>query len=181
MQGYSKALRREKGKVFMRPIDDSAKWLDRIISEDASNILTTSERERWNDITNADKISFLADLIDKPIVFENPELIYDWYFRNKWAKALKTIHNEPSVSVFEIGAGGCDIVPKAVANSFCHPDTKYVTANLNKELTRIFKWKTENDPITISVVEDDAANIKQYSGTAAFDAIVFEHSINDVL
>lgn len=165
----------------MRPIDDSTKWLDRIISKDASNILTASERESWNGITNADKIRFLAELIEKPIVFENPEIIYDWYFRNKWADALKAIHKETSISVFEIGAGGCDIVPKAVANSFSHPDTKYVTANLNKELTQIFKWKTEKDPITISVIEDDALNVSSYVAKNAFDIIVFEHSVNDVL
>lgn len=119
--------------------------------------------------------------IEKPIVFENPEIIYNWYFRSKWAAALKRIHKKDLISVFEIGAGGCDIVPKAISKKFCHPETKYVTANLNKELTQIFKWKTEYDPISISVIEDDASNIKNYTGENCFDVIAFEHSLNDVL
>ena len=165
----------------MKSIDNSAKWLCKINSNNATDILTDSETENWNSISNTDKERFLTELIEKPIVFENPELIYDWYFRSKWADALKAIHQKPSISVFEIGAGGCDIVPKAISKSFCHPDTKYVTANLNKELTQIFKWKTEKDPITITVIEDDASNVSSYVGENAFDVIVFEHSVNDVL
>ena len=72
-------------------------------------------------------------------------------------------------------------MPKAIGYSYNHPDTEYLTANLNKELTQIFKWKTENDPISISVVEDDAANIKKYMGDSHFDVIAFEHSLNDVI
>ena len=66
-------------------------------------------------------------------------------------------------------------MPKVIGYSYNHPDTEYLTANLNKELTQIFKGKTENDPISISVVEDDAANIKKYMGDSHFDVIAFEH------
>ncbi len=166
---------------YMRPIDNSAKLLEIINSKSALEMLTERELESWDNIPNEDKSKYLRELIEKPIVFENPEIIYDWYFRNKWADALQTVCPQEEISVFEIGAGGCDIVPKAVAKKYCHPKTRYITANLNKELTQIFKWKTENDPVDISVIEDDAANIKSYVGENAFDAIVFEHSVNDVL
>lgn len=165
----------------MRPIDNTQKWLEIINSKSALEMLTEKELECWNNISPENKSRYIKALIEKPIVFENPEIIYDWYFRNKWATALKTVCHQESISVFEIGAGGCDIVPKAVSMKFCHPKTRYFTANLNKELTQIFKWKTEVDPVDIYVIEDDAANIKTYVGENAFDAIVFEHSVNDVL
>lgn len=162
-------------------IDCTEKWTERLCSNFATDVLTETEKEIWNSIPGDKKKTYVKELIEKPIVFENPEIIYDWYFRNKWADALKAVHNKESISVFEIGAGGCNIVPKAVLYGYNHSDTKYMTANLNKELTQIFKWKTENDPIVISVVEDDAANIKKYIGDDRFDVIAFEHSLNDVL
>lgn len=165
----------------MRPIDNTEKWLEIINSYSASEMLTEKELESWENIPAEDKNRYLKELIEKPIVFENPEIIYDWYFRNKWADALKNVCPQEEISVFEIGAGGCDIVPKAVSKKYRHPKTRYITANLNKELTQIFKWKTENNPIEIAVIEDDAANIKSYVGENAFDSIVFEHSVNDVL
>lgn len=61
------------------------------------------------------------------------------------------------------------------------PLSQYITANLNKELTNIFKAKTKNLPITVEVIEDDAQNIEEVSGTDAFDMVVFEHSANDVI
>lgn len=165
----------------MRPIDNSEKWLEIINSKSAAEMLTERELKCWESIPAEDKSRYLKELIEKPIVFENPEIIYDWYFRSKWASALKCVCQREEISVFEVGAGGCDIVPKAVSMKYCHQKTRYITANLNKELTQIFKWKTEVDPIDIYVIEEDAANIKTYVGENAFDAIVFEHSVNDVL
>jgi len=36
-------------------------------------------------------------------------------------------------------------------------------------------------PIAIDIIEDDACNIKQYLSPDSVDAIVFEHSVNDVM
>ena len=165
----------------MKPIDNCKEWLDKINSVASADMLTDDEIVQWKSISKSEKEQFLTELIKKPIVFDNPEIIYNWYFRNKWAGALELTNQSTAISVFEVGAGGCDIVPKAMSKKFPHSDTRYVTANLNKELTQIFKWKTEKDPIQISVIEDDASNIKSYVGEGVFDAVVFEHSVNDVL
>ena len=165
----------------MKHIDSTEKWKELINSERATDILTENEKKRWEDISKDEKNRFITALIEKPILFENPEIIYDWYFRSKWVNALECTHKKESVFVFEIGAGGCDIVPKAISKKYCHPDTTYVTATLNNEPTQLFTWNTEHEPISISVIEDDASNIKDYVGENAFDVVVFEHSINDVL
>ena len=162
-------------------IDRVENWIEKLHDSSSINVLTEREKKHWDTIPMDKKEKYVSELIEKPIVFENPETIYDWYFRNKWADALKTVHNEDSISVFEIGAGGCDIVPKAIARDFVHHDTYYVTANLNKELSQIFKWKTEHDPISIYLIEDYASNIKNHVGDKLFDVIAFEHSANDVL
>ena len=52
---------------------------------------------------------------------------------------------------------------------------------MNKELTEGLRRKTAHLPIAIEVIEDDANNILNHLPSGSIDAIVFEHSINDIL
>lgn len=165
----------------MKPLDNPLFWTEKILSSKSDKFITENEIDVWNSISKQDKKKFINELLTKPIVFENPEIVYDWYFRNKWGEALKKAHGHNEISVLEVGAGGCDIVPKAMSKVFENSNTKYVTANLNKELTGIFKWKTRDLSIDIKIIEDDANKISDYYVANTFDAVVFEHSVNDVL
>lgn len=165
----------------MRPLDDGMKWIEKIHALKADEILYPDEQESWAALANPDKDILMEKLLSKPIVFEDPWVIYTWYFRSKWIETLKNICKTDSISVLEIGAGGNDLLPKAIAKAYPSPLSKYTTFNLNQELTGIFKAKTQNLPISIEVIEDDAQKIESYEGEDVFDVIVFEHSANDVI
>ena len=108
-------------------------------------------------------------------------IIYTWYFRWKWIEALKSIHKENAITVCEVGSGGSDIIPQAIDKAFNSSESRYITSNLNKELTAIFKSKTQNLSLNIQVIEDDAVNMNEVIPDNSVDAVVFEHSVNDVI
>lgn len=164
----------------MKPMDNVKKWLDRICGPDSEKVLFEEEKKEWDGLTETERKRYLEELLTKPVLFENPAVIYFWYFRTKWADALKLLHDSSSISVLEIGAGGCDIVPKTISKTY-DADSEYVTANLNKELSSILKAITQNLPINICIIEDDAQRIEDYAEENSFDVIVFEHSVNDVI
>ena len=66
-----------------------------------------------------------------------------------------------ALSLLEVGAGDVIYIPKAV-DAYSHEAGSYVTANLNRDLTRNFQEKTKGMDVNIRVVEDDAANIGLY-------------------
>ena len=166
----------------MKPLDNLQVWLDKIDDSDVRNVLSEEEARRWNAFSPAERRSYLEKLLTKPIVFENPEVIGSWYYRSKWAAALKAVHDAESISVFEVGAGCTDMLPQTMAYYYNNPATRYLTANMNKELTGWFKQKTQRLPIQVDVIEDAAQNISEYSEkTGLFDVVVFEHSVNDVI
>ena len=165
----------------MEPIDNLNKWLGIISSPDAKKVLNESEIEMWDSLSVEEKEKYISDLILRPVVFENPEIIFNWYFRSKWIEALKTVHKSESIVVYEVGPGGSDVIPQAIDKSFRHTDTRYITSNLNKELTAIFKAKTEGLGIDIQVIEDDAVKMNDVIPDGSVDVVVFEHSVNDVI
>ncbi len=165
----------------MEPIDNLSKWLETITTPDAKRVLNESEMELWDSISDEYKEKYISDLILKPVVFENPEIVFNWYFRSKWIEAIKTIHKCDSVVVYEVGPGGSDVIPQAIDKSFRHIDTRYITSNMNKELTGIFKAKTEGLGIDIHIIEDDAVNMNDVIPAGSVDVVVFEHSVNDVI
>lgn len=99
----------------------------------------------------------------------------------KWFEALNKTRFETPVSLLEIGAGDTDMLPQILAKRFGHPETQYITANMNKKLTASFKAKTKDLPIKINVIEDAAQNLEEYINGERFDVIIFEHSVNDIL
>ena len=82
--------------------------------------------------------------------------------------------------LFEVAPGSNDIIPKVMAKLFEHPETAYVSANVDKKLTASFKKKTADLPLKIEVIEDIAQNLEQYIKDELFDVVVFEHSVKDM-
>ena len=167
----------------MEPIDNIQNVLKKLNEKDSRQVLTSIEAEQWDLIPREDKERYLTDLISRPVAFGCPAIgiIYTWYFRWKWIEALKSIHKEDAITVYEVGPGGSDIIPQAVDKAFDSSESRYITSNLNKELTAIFKSKTQNLSLNIQVIEDDAVNMNEVIPDNSVDAVVFEHSVNDVI
>ncbi len=169
----------------MKPLDNVKMRESQILDPDYTKVLFPEEAAILNGMTDSEKQKYIRALLCEPVLFENPEIIYNWHFRNKWDDAVKAVHNGRNVKVLEVGAGCCDMIPKTLARLYSGSETKYTTMNLNKELTAEFKRKVHGLNISIDVIEDDAKNIAEYTNEAeaneAFDIIAFEHSANDVI
>jgi predicted SAM-dependent methyltransferase len=83
------------------------------------------------------------------------------------------------MTVLEVGSGASTNIPCAMTVN--DHTSKYITANMNKKLTQGLRNNTSNLPVKIKIIEDNADNIKNYLNADSVDAIVFEHSVNDVL
>lgn len=164
----------------MKPLDNVEKREKQILDPRYMHVLFPEEADILNNMTDSDKHKYIRALLSEPALFENPEVIYNWHFRNKWGDAISSVHNERHVKLLEVGAGCCDMIPKTLARLYGGSETKYTTMNLNKELTAEFKRKVDGLNISIDIIEDDAKNIADYTNEA-FDIIAFEHSANDVM
>lgn len=164
----------------MKPLDNVKMRESQILDPYYTKVLFPEEAAILNVMADSDKQKYISALLSEPVLFENPEVIYNWHFRNKWGDAVKAVHNGQNVKVLEVGAGCCDMIPKTLARLYGGYETKYTTMNLNKELTAEFKRKVNGLNISIDIIEDDAKNIAEYTNEA-FDIIAFEHSANDVM
>ncbi len=163
----------------MKPLDNLVLWLEKLNDADATEILSDADGIEWNSLSLVEREEKLTALLQKPVA--DFSVVYRWYFRMKWAEALNKTRLKAPVSLLEIGAGDTDMLPQILARKFEHPETQYVTANMNKKLTASFKEKTKDLSVQINVIEDDAQNLEAYMKGEKFDVIVFEHSINDIL
>lgn len=166
----------------MKPLDNVYEWIAKSSDESFEpEVLDEHEKILWNSFSGKHRKEFTEKLLTEPLDLEGPEIFYSWYFRSKWIQALKSVLPTDSIRVLEIGAGCADMLPRAMSCAYTHPQTKYITANMNKELTAAFKQKTSSLPIQVDVIEDNAQNIEAHAETGLFDAVVFEHSVNDVI
>lgn len=163
----------------MKYLDDIEIWLKKLKSGDPSEILSQNDLTEWNLMSSEERGEKLKALLQKPVA--DFSVIYRWYFRMKWFEALNKTGLKSPVSLLEIGAGDTDMLPQILAKRFGHPETQYITANMNKRLTASFKAKTKNLAIKINVIEDAAQNLEEHINGEKFDVIVFEHSVNDIL
>ncbi len=163
----------------MKPLDNLELWLEKLNDADEKEILSDADGIEWNSLSMVEREEKLTALLQKPVA--DFSVVYRWYFRMKWAEALNKTRLKAPVSLLEIGAGDTDMLPQILARKFEHPETQYITANMNKKLTASFKEKTKDLPVKINVIEDDAQNLEAYMQGEKFDVIVFEHSINDIL
>ena len=163
----------------MIPMDNFEKWQRRLNQEKFTGIFRNEEKVRWQQIPLEKRIDLLKTIFENPI--GNVDVMHPWYFRNKWAEALLMIRNQAPVRLLELASGANDVIPRALAFAFNHPETSYVAANTNKDLTKWFKNNVKDISINIEIIEDDAKSIEDYAEKESFDFVVFEHAVNDII
>lgn len=146
---------------------------------DVKSILFTNELPLWEALTEEEIQKKLYRICTTPLCDCDFTIVYTLYARMKWVEVLKNISSNKGIKVLEIGSGSSTIIPEAMA-AFDMEST-YITANMNKKLTEGLREKTSSLPVQIEVIEDDAIHIKNYLASDSVDAIVFEHSVNDIL
>ncbi|MNW58200.1 hypothetical protein D3C74_360470 [compost metagenome] len=83
------------------------------------------------------------------------------------------------MKLLEIATGDADIIPQVMART--HPNSHYITANMNKILNESLLNKTKSLPLQMEIIEDDAAYIENHLGQETVDIVAFQHGVNDVV
>jgi len=163
----------------MKNLDDFLAVKERIAKTDLRTVLFPHEFDEWLHFTDEEKDIRMQRICSLPLCNEDFTVAYTLYFRLKWLDAFKSCIPQKKPTVLEVGSGSSVNIPNAL--TIFDSDSKYLTANMNKKLTEELKKHTSHLPISIDVIEDDANNIQKYIAPNSIDAIVFEHSVNDVL
>lgn len=153
------------------------KWRSKILTVAGSELA-----QRLKNMYAADIEKILNEIFHKPVV-GNIDLTWemlDLYFVISWIKAFDLLKQDDSLCVLEIASGDVTVVPRA-EDMFSKGKGAYVTANLNKELTKNFLNNTKDMRIEIRVVEDNAENLGTYYEAGSFDTIAFQHAVNDII
>ncbi|MDR2569155.1 MAG: hypothetical protein LBD23_02505 [Oscillospiraceae bacterium] len=150
---------------------------------DIDKVLFPYELKEWTALSNKIKTQKIRRLCSVPLCNEDFTVVYSLYMRLKWIAAFKACINTDAAGrgavVLEVGSGSSVNIPNAL--TVFDSSYKYITANMNKKLTEGLRKNTASLPIKIEIIEDDANNIKKYLSPGSVDAIVFEHSVNDIL
>jgi hypothetical protein len=166
----------------MIPLDNLDRITAKMREQDATDILTVSEKEQWLLISDEEKEEALKNIISMPVGHGNPPwLMVDWFFRTRWVEALRAVNLSAPASMLEIATGRNDMLPRVLSNFYNHPETRYTTANLNKDLTAGFKENTKDLPLKIDIIEDAGQKIETYFDNKKVDVVIFEHSFNDIV
>lgn len=160
----------------MIPLDSANRWLSQM-PESARIYLNEIEYGEFCRIPEDEAVNQLTALLHKPIAAFTS--INDVYFRTLWAEVIKKLCPGSNLRLLEIASGDADMIPQAMARMF--PESHYITANMNKSLTKSLINKTKSLPVKIDVIEDDAANIGNHLGSGLVDIIAFQHAVNDVM
>lgn len=164
----------------MIPLDEYEKWKP-LMEESAKLYLNEKEYEEFKLIPEYERNKYLKEILEKPI--SNFTRINDVYFRARWAevlnKLLEPAEPKTDLTLLEVASGDADMIPQVMART--HPDSLYITANMNKILTKSLLGKTKDLSLKVKIIEDDAANIDSHIGSEVVDIIAFQHSINDVI
>lgn len=124
----------------------------------------------------------LDGMITPPITLaerSDPEML-QLYYTSSYVHLMEFLNVPKDAKLFEIAAGDTIFIPKAL-DTHGEEGAKYVTANLNQDLTEGFRDKTAELSIEIQVIEDNGARILNYCGQGSMDVIVFHHALNDIV
>ncbi|MDF2541525.1 MAG: hypothetical protein K0S47_1243 [Herbinix sp.] len=160
----------------MKQLDQYEKWNPRF-SDLAHKFLNDMELKEYLSINPETISSQLKDLLEKPIA--NFTVVNEVYFRARWSQIMEILHPENDLTLLEIASGDADMIVQAMARTY--ENGKYITANMNKLLSKSLIHKTKDLPIAVQIIEDDAISIDQYLGIESVDMIAFQHAVNDVL
>lgn len=146
-------------------------WINLIAPVATDNIRIESEENIYN---------FLVDstgLTNNPIKMN---VWFDIYWSASWTEALRFSNVKPESTVIEIGAGISTNFIRA-ANYLLGSSGKYITVNLNKDLTEDFKKRTRRLPIDTNFIERNALYIADHIEPEAASFIAFNHQVNDII
>jgi hypothetical protein len=160
----------------MIPLDDYNKWLP-LMKESARLYLDSKEFAEFCRIPENDIGGQLNSLLVKPIA--NFTVINEVYFRARWAEVLRCLYPGNDLTLLEIATGDADMIPQVMART--HPNSHYITANMNQILNKSLSVKTKELQLKMEIIEDDAAYIEKYLGQERVDIIAFQHAVNDVI
>ncbi len=163
----------------MIAMDNFERWQQILFTDKATAVLNSNEKADLDKLSLEKRNDLLRDLLEKPV--GDVGVLHPLYFRNKWADALLATGLQAPVSVFEIAPGSNDVIPLTVSRIFNHPQTSYTAANTNKQLTQYLYEKTSHLPIKIKVIEEQAQMMGVYAQPSQFDAVLFEHAVNDIM
>lgn len=160
----------------MIPLDSFEKWSPRLDGS-ARRFLNAEEFAAYEAILAEERHQQLKAMLEAPIRWFSQ--VYEVYFRARWADTLMMLHPGAGLSLLEVATGDADMIPQAMARS--HPGSRYVTANMNKQLNESLLKKTEGLGVRLTLIEGDAARIGDHYGPNSFDVVAFQHGVNDVL
>lgn len=160
----------------MIPLDNYEKWLP-LMAESARLYLSEKEFAEFCLLSEHDVANQLKELLEKPI--SNFTIVNDVYFRARWAEVLKMLYVDNNLTLMEVATGDADMIPQVMAGT--HPNSHYITVNMNKKLNKSLLSKTKKLPLQMEIIEDDAAHIENHLGQEAVTIIAFQHAINDVV
>jgi len=132
---------------------------------------------------NAYDIEKLYNKIFPGIVNAEGETEWDmmWlYYRAAWYDLFTELDLPLDMNIYEIATGDTICVPQAL-DIYSAGHGKYVTLNLNKELSLSFTTKTKDMAIYIRLIEDNGTNILNYYDDGTFNVVAFQHAINDIV
>lgn len=161
----------------MKQLDDVRAMRAIIETEGTEAFLLPDEQAQWDAMPEAERWAKLERVCAVPL--DDFSVPYTLYFRIKWMRAFAAIHAPRGMAVLEVGSGASDLIPRALSRY--DATAAYTTANMNRQLTQALLDKAQALPVSVQVIEDDANNIRAHVPPETFDAIVFEHSANDIL
>lgn len=119
----------------------------------------------------------LKALLERPIA--SFTVLNELYFRARWDGMLRAVCDGDDLTLLEVATGDADMIPQMLGRT--RPGSCYITANMNKLLNQRLLKKTDGLPITMKLIDDDAAHITDHIGEASVDVIAFQHAVNDVI
>jgi len=160
----------------MIPFDRFEKWSP-ILEKSARQYLGESEYQEYRSIPEAEKMSQLKAILEKPIARFTP--VNDVFFRARWAEVLRAARVGNELTLLEIASGDTDMIPQMMARE--RPNSHYIAANMNRILTGRLQENTRDLPLEVRVIEEDAIDIDRHLGEQSVDIIAFQHAVNDVI
>lgn len=139
-------------------------------------------KERINSLSDAELHRNLDEMITPPItlVEHSDREMLQLYYTSSYVYLMEYLNVPKDANLFEIAAGDTVFIPKAL-DAYGEEGAKYVTANLNQNLTGGFREKTAELSIEIQIIEDNGARILNYCDQGSMDVIVFHHALNDII
>ncbi|AIQ21134.1 hypothetical protein H70357_33970 [Paenibacillus sp. FSL H7-0357] len=160
----------------MIPLDDVDKCYP-LINERAQRFLSEQELKQYLSLPQNEVEHQLKLLLESPIA--QFTVVNEVYFRARWAEVFEALQLGDELTLLEVASGDADMVPQVMART--HPNSTYITANMNKSLTTSLLQKTRGLPLHMKVIEEDAAYLENHLPSGSVDLIVFQHAVNDII